>query len=214
MTPDIIRKLTAQLNSGITTEVQVVYLMVGIRKLIERDGLEEQYRELKFHCDWVLHSSMDRAAAKAILREFDNAHALLRDGVELHDLPGTLRSEIDRILNMGSLEVELSRFLEDHELPLLTQHRSDGWAQFLRLYGKVIEDIPLQVRVPAAKQDVKQVVADSELKHISHVTVRCETAQETVKMTDREEVVFRLTWTVHDKEGPSGTICVYNTHVL
>ena len=37
MTEEIIRKLTAQLNNGITTEVQVVYLLVGIRKLIERD---------------------------------------------------------------------------------------------------------------------------------------------------------------------------------
>lgn len=51
MTPDIIRKLEAELKTGITTEVQVVYLLVAIRKLIERDKLEDQYAGLKFHCD-------------------------------------------------------------------------------------------------------------------------------------------------------------------
>jgi hypothetical protein len=66
MTPDIIRKLTAELDQGITTEVQVVYLLAGIRKIIERDNVGDRYSDLKFHCDWALHSRMDRAAAKAV----------------------------------------------------------------------------------------------------------------------------------------------------
>ena len=44
MTEESIRKLTAQLNKGITTEIQVVYLLVGIRKLIERNAQEGRYR--------------------------------------------------------------------------------------------------------------------------------------------------------------------------
>ena len=66
MKEEIIRKLTAQLNEGITTEVQVVYLLVGIRKLIERDEKRERYPVLNFSCDWVLHSKLDRSGAKAI----------------------------------------------------------------------------------------------------------------------------------------------------
>jgi hypothetical protein len=42
MTEAIPRKLTDELNKGITIEVQVVYLLAGIRKLIERDKKKDQ----------------------------------------------------------------------------------------------------------------------------------------------------------------------------
>jgi hypothetical protein len=45
MTPDLLRKLTADLDKSIATDVQVVYLLAGMRKLIERDKIEGQYRQ-------------------------------------------------------------------------------------------------------------------------------------------------------------------------
>jgi len=72
---------------------------------------EEEYAGLRFHCDWALHSRMDRAAAKTILRKFDAAHMLLLQGnIELHNLPSELRIEIDRISRMKAFAEELSRF--------------------------------------------------------------------------------------------------------
>src|ERR1700674_2888312 len=96
-TPEIIRKLKDELDKGIATEVQTIYLLAGIRKLIERDGGEDQYADLRFHCYVALQSRMDREAAEAILRQFDAAHTLLRNGLALHQLPPALRNEIDRI---------------------------------------------------------------------------------------------------------------------
>lgn len=58
-TRDIISKLTRELDTGITSEVQVVYLLAGVRKLIERDGVREQFSDLNFHCDWTLHSKLE-----------------------------------------------------------------------------------------------------------------------------------------------------------
>lgn len=60
MTPDIIRKLQAELNAGVTNEVQVVYVLAGIRKLIELERSADQYQDLVFHIDWALHPKMDR----------------------------------------------------------------------------------------------------------------------------------------------------------
>src|SRR5947207_2263802 len=97
MTEDIIRKLTVELNKGITTEVQVVYLLVGIRKLIERDEVEEKYPALMFHCDWAVHAKLDRAPAKSILRLLDEAQPHLKAGT---DLPETLQSQTDEIFQM------------------------------------------------------------------------------------------------------------------
>jgi hypothetical protein len=96
-TPEIIRKLGEELDKGITTEVQVVYVLAGVRKLIERDRVQDQYPDLRFHCNWVLHSKMHRKAAKAILKQFDDVHALLRENIELHELPSDLRKKMVRI---------------------------------------------------------------------------------------------------------------------
>jgi hypothetical protein len=202
-TRDIISKLTRELVSGISTEVQVVYLLAGIRKIIERDNIGNQYADLRFHCDWALHSSLDRSAAKAILVKFDAAHALLRGNVKLRDLPSQLRAEIDRISSMRSFNVELSQFLAAYCLPALTKARPDGWAHFLHLYARVVEDIPLVVSSLAVAQ------------HITHVTVHFNQARETIKHDNgEEEVLFTVTWTTHDKNGQSGDIFVINSFSL
>jgi hypothetical protein len=209
-TSDILSKLTRELDAGIETEVQVVYLLAGIRKLIERDKAMEQYPDLKFHCDWALHSSLGGTAAKQVLRKFDAAHTLLRDKkIELRELPAELGTEIDRISKMRSFEEDLSRFLDDYGLPPLTKNRPDGWPHFLHLYAGVVEDIPLVVSLPAAgkKQKAKQGAADGAPKHISHVVVHFDQAREIVG----REVLFRVTWTIHDKNGQSGSIFIFNS---
>jgi hypothetical protein len=214
MTQDIIRKLAAQLDAGITSEVQVVYLLAGIRKIIERDKIQEQFAGLRFHCDWALHASMDRAAAKAILKQFDAAHVLLRGKFKLRELPPQLRAEIDRISKMESFEEELSRFLINYGLPPLTLHRSDGWVYFLHLYAMVVEDIPLVVSSPTAKERSTSRKGDSGPKHISHVTVHVELAKEALKHHSGDDLLFKVTWTIHDKNGESGDLFVLNSFAL
>ena len=211
MTPDIIRKLTAEFYAGITTEVQVVYLLAGIRKIIERDNICSQYPNLKFHCDWALHSSMDRAAAKRILRQFDDAHLRLQNNIEFHKLPQPLRAEIDRISQMRSFETELVDFLDTYGLPPITLHCDDGWVHFLHLYTKVIEDIPLVVAVPAVKNTVQPIGSSH---YISHVVVNCEEAPETIKHEGGEDLLFKVTWTIHDKNGQSGILSIFNSFSL
>jgi len=203
-THDIIWKLSRELDAGITSEIQVVYLLAGIRKLMERDGVKEQYPNLNFHCDWTLHSKLEGKAAKDVLRKFDAAHALLRDKkIELHDLPKGLRSEIERISQMQSFEKEMSSFLRAYRLPPLTKTRPDGWPYFLHLYGKVIEDIPL-------------VVTDTTPKgptHISHVEVHLY-EKDIDHGTGRRDMLFTVTWKIHDKNGQSGEIYIINSFSL
>ena len=195
---DILGKLTTELEAGITSEVQVVYLLAGIRKLMERDEVREQYPDLNFHCDWALHSKLEGRAAKDVLRKFDAAHAHLRDKkIELRDLPLDLKNEIDRISKMRSFEEELSGFLETYGLPPLTRKRPDGWPHFLHLYANVIEDIPLVVTDTTATGP----------KHISHVVVHFEQARQDVG----GEVLFKVGWTTHDKNGHCSKIFVINS---
>jgi|SRR5579864_6395233 len=214
-TRDILSKLRGELDAGVSTEPQVVYLLAGIRKLMERDGAKGKYPNLNFHCDWALHSKLEGPGARRVLLEFDAAHPLLRDnGVELRQLPRGLKVEMDRIMTMRSFREELEAFLGDHGLPGLDRDERDGWAHFLYLYAKVIEDIPLVV-----VQDKKRGVCRSlrragarktipAAKHISKVVVRFDEAQQDVG----GEALFRVTWTIHDKNGQSGSYQVFNTY--
>jgi hypothetical protein len=203
-TRDILTKLTEQLEMGITSEVQVVYLLAGVRKLMERDAIGG-LPNLKFHCDWALHSRMDRAGAKSILRQLDAVYLLLRNKVEFKMLPWELRSEIDRIFKMSYFERELSKFLDANELPQPTKHRSDGWSYFLNLYARVIEDIPLIVSLPNSEE---------RPTNISHVTVHFEPGRDTLEYDGIEEALFRVTWRIHGKDGLAGDIDVINSFLI
>jgi hypothetical protein len=210
-TRDILSKLESELEAGIATEVQVVYLLAGIRKLVERDERDDEYGVLEFHCDWALHSHLDRSAARAILEQFEAAHVLLQDQIELDGLPRDLRIEIDRISKMESFEEELSTFLAEYGLPPLTQHRSDGWAHFLHLYAKVIEDIPLVVS--RKKREGTFGVRDSR-PNVSRLTVHCEMAREHLKHSDGEDVLFKVRWIIEDRNGRTGEFFVINSFEL
>ncbi len=208
-TPAILRKLTAELEKGVTTEVQVVYLLAGIRKLIERDERGVDYAALNFHCDWALHAHLDRAGARAILKQFDAAHALLKGQVALHDLPTGLRREIDRISKMTSFREQLPPFLDEYGLPPLTLHRPDAWAHFLHLYARVIEDIPLVVKTKLPKEGEP----DSS-PNISRVMVQFEAALKPVEHAGRQNTLYKVRWLIYDRNDQQGEIFVINSFEL
>ncbi len=186
-TGEIVSKLTQELSEGISSEAQVVYLLSQIRKLMERDQIEDKYVNLKFHCDWTLHSRLRGETAHQILRLFDAAYPALK-GMKnklQEELPDDLRKEIDKIAEMQSFQVELETVLAGYGLPPLTIKHSDGWVRFLYLYAKVIEDIPLEV----------QPLRPDAAKNLSKVVVKLR------RTTEKKEVPFRLDWEIHDKAG-------------
>jgi hypothetical protein len=78
----IIAKLKMLLANGITSEAEALYLMVEVRKLLERLQAEKQYEYLKFHCDWALHAALEGTMAQRILKQFDAATIHLKTGIE------------------------------------------------------------------------------------------------------------------------------------
>jgi hypothetical protein len=101
---------------------------------------------------------------------------------------------------MTYFERELTRFLEINGLPSLDATRSDGFAHFLHLYAKVIEDCPL---VMSAKNTTASV--DS-------VTIRVDFAK--ASPADGGEMLYKVNWIVSDKNGLSGNIFVINSFSL
>ncbi len=69
---------TAEFREPITTERQVVYILVELRKLLEGNGTLDQYRTLKTCCDWAVHPKLSQASAQAITKLFDEYEAKYR----------------------------------------------------------------------------------------------------------------------------------------
>ena len=103
-------------------------------------------------------------------------------------------------------EEELTRFLQRYYLPPIAEN-VDGWSRFFHLYAQVIHDIPLMVKVPSPKKAPSPAAAEN----ISKLVVHCETAPETIKSGDHEEVVYRIVWEIFDKTGESGSRVLYNS---
>ena|SRR5271165_6777034 len=71
MKDELIRKIQDVLDRRITNEKQVVYLLVEIRKLMDRDKYNDPV--LRTFSNWVVHTSLEsrREGSTFILTEFD-----------------------------------------------------------------------------------------------------------------------------------------------
>jgi hypothetical protein len=159
-----------------------------VRKLLELQEAKDQYEYLTFHCDWAVHAKLQGRMAQNILRQFDRANIHLKTGIELHDLPGMLRIEIDRISKMRYFEGQLDAFLTGNGLPTLEQTRADGWIHFVHLYGKIVEDCPLVIQTKNASATVESVTLKLEL----------------AKKQDENDTWFMVRWIIEDKSGKTG----------
>jgi hypothetical protein len=195
--PAIIAKLQALLAKGIMSEAEALYLMVEVRKLLEHHNAKKQYEYLTFHCDWALHAALEGAATQKILKQFDAATIHLKAGIELHDLPGPLRMEIERISKMKYFEGQFEKFLTANHLTPLEQTRSDGWIHFVHLYAKIVEDCPLVM------------TAKNKSATIASVTLKLDLAKPSKELEG--EILFRVRWIIKDKNGLSGVIDIYNS---
>jgi hypothetical protein len=196
----ILKKLQELLAKGIANERDASYLMMEIRKFIEQQPpeIKEEYEYLKFHCDWAMHSQLSGKTTQKILKEFDAAAIQLKAGAKLHELPNTLRSEIENISKMKYFEKQVERLLSTNGLPSMELARPDGWIHFIHLYGKIVEDCPLVM------------TTKNQSATIEKVTVKLDLAKKQLENIEDEQF-FRVRWIIEDKSGSSGSIDIYNS---
>jgi hypothetical protein len=72
---DIVQKLAEEFALRITSERQVVYILVELRKLLEKRGTLQSYRALELCCGWAAHSKLDRSSAREVTKLFDRYEA-------------------------------------------------------------------------------------------------------------------------------------------
>ncbi len=135
------------------TEPRVVYMLVCIRKLMELDG--SNLPSLRFHCDWALHSRLDRKEAIKVIKMFDELEHALQIGDKAKT--DTARRELHSIVNYSVFRRQLQEFLGKHKLPPDLSADVGRWTSFWDVYLRVISDVPLEfTSVPI--RDIRKVI--------------------------------------------------------
>lgn len=157
----ILRKLAKNMSTAPNSEPVVAYTFVEIRKLLELDKRQDDFKTLNFFSDWVVHTKLTRRGAKDALSKLD---ARLRnlDLTNQHDV-GPDR-EMYRFMAFEWLLEELDRFCGEMTLPKYWTNSPTNWRECVRLYGEVVRDCPLAVSRPdqSARYIQKVVLATVE----------------------------------------------------
>jgi hypothetical protein len=158
----IVEKLSALLGLPIESEVQVVYLLVELRKLLDHDSKKQTYEVLNFYGNWVVHIHLSKSPfADKIVRMFDDLFSGTVNGAVEPDM-------LERVNNLVShtlLQTEMKAYLETLDLPTTVCTSPDEWNTFCKHLGNVIEDCPLRL-LPTAKHGptrfVREVIVHSK----------------------------------------------------
>ncbi len=85
MRDELLRKIQGVLDRRITNEKQVVYLLVEVRKLMDRDDYKDPI--LRTFSNWIVHTSLENRAdgSTLILSEFDHFFTELYEQKKMSD---------------------------------------------------------------------------------------------------------------------------------
>jgi len=160
MTPDIVYKITKELEQEIVSERQVVYILVELRKLLETKGWDknEGYRALMFSCDWAAHSRLNRESAKAITMLFDQYESSYRRepvGVSQAGIP-----ELVEFCEHSRFRTQFIEACERNDIPVVALRDNDWWRSFLKHFSEVVRDCPIEAK-PETTTYVTRVTASA-----------------------------------------------------
>ena len=142
MEDEIISKLRLTLGKPITEECQVVYIMVEMRKLLDRT--QKGYPLLRFYCNWVVHIDIDKiSAAREILEKISEEHK-----------NGKFADTELEFIKFDHLRVQISQFLNDFDLPKDLAISEEKWRKFKIILANVLVDCPLKIKVEPIEEFV------------------------------------------------------------
>jgi hypothetical protein len=173
MSLDAIRdKLEAILRKSPKSEAELVYVMVEMRKFLEREGQikETQFSTLKFFCDWVLHPVLEYSGAKNVLKRLDPEIGV-SGPIDPHNVKPS--SELFQMMSLGPLLAEIKSFCVENNLPKHWTSDPIAWRECMRIYGHVVLDCPLAInRKDAPSRYIKRLTLRNAVDSQEHTDKR------------------------------------------
>jgi len=120
----------------IKEEFEVVYLMVELRKLLDREREQNRQNQdslVRFHADWILHTDKRKITApmKEIMKKID-------ESIDTYPKDGNIE-----FLLLPEFRAELTKLLEEYSLPSDFCKKDDNWLVFMTTLTQVLADQPI-----------------------------------------------------------------------
>lgn len=135
---EIIEKLDSFLrkHKTLNEEFYVVYLMVELRKLLDRNrenNIQKDYSLVRFYADWAIHTRKDfiTPVMKKIMVDVENSIGIYPK-----------KGNID-FLSMPEFRVELLDLLTENNLPSNFCIKNDKWLEFILTLTQILAHQPL-----------------------------------------------------------------------
>lgn len=133
----IVEKLNKFLHEHpMKEESEVVYLLVELRKLLDREKVQnkvDSYPLVRFHADWAVHTRKDRitSAMEEIMAKIDAS-------IDTYPKNGN----IDFLL-LPEFRNELTKLVEEYSLPSKFCKNDNEWMNFMLALTQVLADQPI-----------------------------------------------------------------------
>lgn len=125
-------------RSEFTQKSEVSYFLSEVRKVIEKG---DKYKDLRFYCNWVLHSKLTKESTIKILNLKLNKY--IDFNKNKRDIQKMIaRAEGGKFIKMGDFKTELIGFLKDKGLPQDIFYGNKWW-KFIELYLEIIYKCPI-----------------------------------------------------------------------
>jgi hypothetical protein len=144
---ELLKKIAGTLTDGTNAEKDVVYLLVEIRKLMDRDKFLDPV--IRSFTNWVVHVELgqEHEGTTDLLKEFDEVVRLRKEENRGSLFPPHCSFENFR-RNLGCL-------FDTYALPSKLIENERSWMTFARLYSLVVSDCP--IKFTASKEPLKHV---------------------------------------------------------
>lgn len=122
--------------------------MAQSRKVLEYTK-SDNYRTLKFYCDWALHTSKDVIIEdiRIIMRNINDSLMNLQFGVPSNN-------SMISFLYLDHLRTEFADFFKKYKLPLSWLDDNQSWEAFMHLLLSILEDQPIKNPISEIKEFV------------------------------------------------------------
>lgn len=122
---------------------EVVYILVQVRKILELLEDETNFKTLKFHCDWCLHTKLSGSGARNVLGTIDEFFTAGKPWKS--ELGVRLRRSLCELTSMTKFKTELREMLRVSDLPCSICDNGPKWCEFAEYYSHIVERIPLVI---------------------------------------------------------------------
>ncbi|NTU73266.1 hypothetical protein HGB07_03800 [Candidatus Roizmanbacteria bacterium] len=154
--PQILEKLDNLIkHTKVWTEVEVTYLFVQTRKLLDHSrghDNNDQYKHLRFYCDWVVHINKDKIDESTldVLKNFEAGMKIMIGNNNLH-APGPIN-----FAYFESMQAEVVRFLKEQGVEFKPFIKEGFWIDITSSLVKILENQPINIK-PSYNMLIKSI---------------------------------------------------------